>query len=739
MCGALPSRIARRSTGSASPSISRKTTPGASVRIGAPVLRAMRWTTRYENSLSSSTPAMTSITSVTAEAMSATRSAHQKPSTLMRSSVMASAARSIKASTTRIARKPKTSVSGSRIAAMIGGRIALSAAITAATRSAAKKPLMWAPGTIHAATSNPIAEKNHVRTMWSGLNRRRSSRHAVSDAGPTEGSAVAGGTSSVGGTLIEWRLCAPGRLGVGAATRGGGSRGGGHSLSVVLALDRVEPLAAARLHLRRLLLRVGVRVLDELRAAAPAEDDADQHDREDDVERRRDELLAERVGGGGRRARVALERERVERLVDAEAARCEGEQVRELVRAENAHHRPEGDRDRVRREEDDDDEHLGDVPADLREQDEAGVRAEVAEDRGALLRLLPHPLDPPPEDPQEKHDQEESGGDDPEHEHRVIGDRVALVAEPEVERALDLDEEVQVDQRPDHHVEDLLDEVAGENPRERRAANDRDVHHERDERADVGGEEVVERDSRRVRREHGHVRHAARVRVAENPVPAECGEGRLQCLEDAAEQDVDDRDVGEGVPELGDPAPHVDAGQVEQHEQQHEAEDPGDDLDDPTPLGGLDERDRGLGHGQSLRRSQLRLGCDVVPALLVGGRNDDRAEECHAERRDRDDGVPRRVSVETLQQHERAEHHAHDRVRDRDGRHRRDELPRRERELLEQEPDDPGGRPDPELEARDDLRQTVRVEMLDDRLHHRRRQAVEHPGNRPEHRRPRRP
>ena len=42
--------------------------PGASVRTGVPVRRAMRWTTRNENSLSSSTPATTSITSVTAEA-----------------------------------------------------------------------------------------------------------------------------------------------------------------------------------------------------------------------------------------------------------------------------------------------------------------------------------------------------------------------------------------------------------------------------------------------------------------------------------------------------------------------------------------------------------------------------------------------------------------------------------------------------------------------------------------------
>src|SRR6187551_818314 len=212
MCGALPSRIARRNTGRASPSISRNMTPGASVRTGVPVLRAMRWTTRYENSLSSSTPAITSITSVTAEARKATRSAHQKPSTLMRSSVIASAASSIKASSTRIARKPKTSVSGSLIAAMTGERIALSAAITAATRSAAQKPLMWAPGTIQAAIKSPIAEMSHVRTMCSGRNRRRSSRHSVSDAGPTRGSAVVGGTSSVGGVLIEWRLCAPGRL-----------------------------------------------------------------------------------------------------------------------------------------------------------------------------------------------------------------------------------------------------------------------------------------------------------------------------------------------------------------------------------------------------------------------------------------------------------------------------------------------------------------------------------------------
>ena len=42
MVGALPSRIARRSTGSASPSISRKTIPGTSVLAMMPCRRAIR-------------------------------------------------------------------------------------------------------------------------------------------------------------------------------------------------------------------------------------------------------------------------------------------------------------------------------------------------------------------------------------------------------------------------------------------------------------------------------------------------------------------------------------------------------------------------------------------------------------------------------------------------------------------------------------------------------------------------
>jgi len=55
--------------------------------------------------------------------------------------------------------------------------------------------------------------------MCSGRNRMRSSRHSVSDAGPIRGSAFVGGTSSFGGALIEWRLCASRRLDAKPSTR----------------------------------------------------------------------------------------------------------------------------------------------------------------------------------------------------------------------------------------------------------------------------------------------------------------------------------------------------------------------------------------------------------------------------------------------------------------------------------------------------------------------------------------
>ena len=137
--------------------------------------------------------------------------------------------------------------------------------------------------------------------------------------------------------------------------------------------------------------------------------------------------------------------------------------------------------------------------------------------------------------------------------------RVPLVAELELERAGDLGEEVEVDERPDDHVEDLLDHVAGEDSGEVRPSDDRDVHDERDERAHVRRDDVVQRNAGGVGREHGHVGHAAGIRVAQDPVPAERGQQRLGALEEAAQDDVAERDRGDRVPEALEPAPDVDA------------------------------------------------------------------------------------------------------------------------------------------------------------------------------------
>ena len=77
--GALPSRIARRSTGSASPSISRKTIPGTSVLAMIPCLRAIRCAIRIDDM--SSEARRTASTTLTAATTSAASSAQPKLST----------------------------------------------------------------------------------------------------------------------------------------------------------------------------------------------------------------------------------------------------------------------------------------------------------------------------------------------------------------------------------------------------------------------------------------------------------------------------------------------------------------------------------------------------------------------------------------------------------------------------------------------------------------------------------
>ena len=151
-------------------------------------------------------------------------------------------------------------------------------------------------------------------------------------------------------------------------------------------------------------------------------------------------------------------------------------------------------------------------------------------------------------------------------------------------------------------VEDLLDRVAAEDARERGSLHDRHEHEQHHERAHVRRDEVVQRDAGRVRGEHRHVRDAARIRVAQDPVPAERGEHRLCTLEEAAEEDVADRDLGEGVPEALEPAEDVDPGEVERRERDEEPGDPRGDADDPAPRGVRREGrvDHDVGHRASL-------------------------------------------------------------------------------------------------------------------------------------------
>ena len=85
MVGALPSRIARRSTGSASPSISRNTIPGTSVLAMMPCRRAIRCAIRIDDM--SSEPRSTASTTLTAATTSEASSAQPKPSTVSTPSV----------------------------------------------------------------------------------------------------------------------------------------------------------------------------------------------------------------------------------------------------------------------------------------------------------------------------------------------------------------------------------------------------------------------------------------------------------------------------------------------------------------------------------------------------------------------------------------------------------------------------------------------------------------------------
>ena len=162
--GALPSRIARCSTGSASPSISRKTMPGTPVSAMMPWRRPIRRAMRIEDV--SSVPRRTAMTTLTAATMSEVSSAQPKPSTVSTPSVRASVRRRMPASANSTSRKPRTSVSGNRSAASTGGMTAFSTATSAATSSAPQKPSMPTPGRSPAATMKAMPVASHDTTSW---------------------------------------------------------------------------------------------------------------------------------------------------------------------------------------------------------------------------------------------------------------------------------------------------------------------------------------------------------------------------------------------------------------------------------------------------------------------------------------------------------------------------------------------------------------------------------------------
>ncbi len=177
MVGALPSRNARRSTGRASPSISRKTIPGTSVRAMTPCLCAIRRAIRNERM--SSVSRRTANTTLTTATTRAARRAQPKLSTVSHPFVMPAAACSMSASATSTSTKPNTSVSGSRSAASTGGMTAFRTATMAAMTSAPLKSSTLTPGRTSAAAIRATAEVNQVTRSGTSRQRGRSCRRGA--------------------------------------------------------------------------------------------------------------------------------------------------------------------------------------------------------------------------------------------------------------------------------------------------------------------------------------------------------------------------------------------------------------------------------------------------------------------------------------------------------------------------------------------------------------------------------
>src|SRR3954451_18882929 len=188
MFGAFPLCIARRNTGSASPSISRNTIPGTSVRSTAPWRRAIRRVTRNWYSDSSLVPRTTCRTIEAAAMTSVASSASANDATVIRSGSTSWTASSTSASATSTSRNPIASMYGNRSAAISGGKMALSTPIASAASTAPPGHSRLTPG-VRAAPIHTDAPATAQVTM-SRESRQRGVSGAQCGRSPYAGSAV---------------------------------------------------------------------------------------------------------------------------------------------------------------------------------------------------------------------------------------------------------------------------------------------------------------------------------------------------------------------------------------------------------------------------------------------------------------------------------------------------------------------------------------------------------------------
>jgi hypothetical protein len=231
----------------------------------------------------------------------------------------------------------------------------------------------------------------------------------------------------------------------------------------------------------------------------------------------------------------------------------------------------EADRDPVGAKEDGDDREPGRVAAELGQEEVEEGAARTAED-GAAARHLPSQLrQSRPEDPGQRHQQDDRAAEQEQNQSGVVFEE----AELDPERAADRDEEVEVEADVEGREEDLLDDQAGEDHRQGRAGEQRREHQQHHPGADVRRQEAVQRDRHRVAGEDQPVGDlGVGEGGAEDPEPGERRQRSLGRLRHHPGDHRPERDLADLVEEVADPLVGRDSEQVEHRDQQDHAPDP---------------------------------------------------------------------------------------------------------------------------------------------------------------------